>query len=174
MTGTLAAVPLITLDDRVAVLVDVVVWVVGGFGAGYLAHRQPLSRLARDGWITRLRDFERDGRWYERRLRIKRWKDRLPDAGAFFAGGFSKRRLPGAGRRDLERFVCETRRAELTHWWVMGLAPWMFLWSPLWVGAVMVGYALVANVPCVLVQRYNRARLQRALVRLNRPEAARR
>lgn len=166
--------PLVPLDDRVAVLLDIVVWVVGGFGAGYLAYRRPLSRLARDGWFTRLRGFERDGRVYERGLRIKRWKDRLPDAGAFFAGGFSKRRLPGIGRRDLERFVCETRRAELTHWWVMGLAPWMFLWSRPWIGAVMVVYAVVANVPCILVQRYNRARLLRALARVQRPETARR
>ena len=29
----------------------------------------------------------------------------------------------------------------------------------------MLGYAVVANVPCILVQRYNRARLVRLLSR---------
>ena len=32
-----------------------------------------------------------------------------------------------------------------------------------WLGALMVVYALVANVPCLLIQRYNRARLERVL-----------
>ena len=36
---------------------------------------------------------------------------------------------------------------------------------PWWLGIAMAGYAVVANVPCILVQRYNRARLERMLTR---------
>ena len=42
------------------------------------------ERLARDGWGLRERRFEDGGRWYRRRLRIHRWKDRVPEAGALF------------------------------------------------------------------------------------------
>jgi glycosyl-4,4'-diaponeurosporenoate acyltransferase len=147
------------------VVVDCVAWAGAGVGFGYLAHRIPLERLSHDGALTRLRPIEGDGRWYEQRWRIRSWKDRLPEAGSFFAGGFSKRSLRTGRRANLERFVAETRRAERTHWSLLAVAPLFFVWNPWWLGFVMVGYALVANVPCLVVQRYNRARLLRVLAR---------
>jgi glycosyl-4,4'-diaponeurosporenoate acyltransferase len=41
--------------------------------------------------------------------------------------------------------------------------PVTFLWNWLWVDPVMVLYAIAANGPCLVTQRYNRARLQRIL-----------
>jgi glycosyl-4,4'-diaponeurosporenoate acyltransferase len=147
------------------VLVDFVVWAVAGVVVGYLTHRASAQRFASAGVLTRLRPFERDGRWYEERWRIKAWKDRLPEGGAIFAGGFSKRSLRTREPDVLGRFVIETRRAEHTHWWLMALAPLFFLWNPWWLALVMIGYAVIANVPCLMVQRYNRARLIRVLRR---------
>jgi glycosyl-4,4'-diaponeurosporenoate acyltransferase len=155
--------PVVEWPLGVVVAVDVAAWAAVGVAAGYAAHKLPLRRLDHDGRLTRLRAFERDGRWYERRLRIKRWKGRLPEAGDLFAGGFSKRRLAGAGPDDLRRFAAETRRAELTHWWVLAAGPLFVLWNPWWLALVMVGYGVAANVPCLVVQRYNRARLLRLL-----------
>jgi glycosyl-4,4'-diaponeurosporenoate acyltransferase len=154
------------------VVLDVVVWAVVSTVTGYVTHRLPPQRFASDGFLTRLRPFEADGRWYERRLAIKSWKDRLPEAGAVFQGGFSKRSLRSASIDDLERFVVETRRAEVTHWVVLAAGPFFFLWNPWGLGLVMVAYAVVANVPCLVVQRYNRARLRRvvALARLRRSD----
>jgi glycosyl-4,4'-diaponeurosporenoate acyltransferase len=157
--------PLVEFDEITAVVVSALAWVALGVGVGYATHRLPQDRLGSDGRLTRLGAFEKDGRWYRRRLRIHRWKDRLPEAGGLFAGGVSKRRLPGHTRADLERFVIETRRAELTHWVLLLAAPLFFLWNPPWLGFVMVGYAVVANVPCLVVQRYNRSRLLRMLAR---------
>jgi hypothetical protein len=34
---------------------------------------------------------------------------------------------------------------------------------PWWLATAMFGYAVLANVPCILVQRYNRGRLERML-----------
>ncbi|MEJ5253956.1 MAG: hypothetical protein WHS89_01280 [Acidimicrobiales bacterium] len=147
------------------VLIDSLVWLGASLLVGLLAHRTPLAWLGRDHLLTRLRRFECDGRWYERQLHIKRWKDRLPEAGDFFAGGFSKRSLPSSDPAVLRRFVAETRRAELTHWALLALGPVFFLWNPWWLALAMVLYAIVANVPCLLVQRYNRARLERVLRR---------
>lgn len=94
-------------------------------------------------------------------LGIKQWKGRLPDAATWFAGGFAKK---GLTRRDpdyLKRFSQETWRGELCHWAALGLTPLFFLWNPLWADAVMVLYALLANLPCILTQRYNRLRMDR-------------
>ncbi len=146
------------------VFLDVVVWAAWSTLVGLSAHLLPVRVFARDGWWLRLRPAEHDGRLY-RRLRINRWKDRLPEAGALFAGGFSKRSVSMRDPAYFERFVVETRRAEATHWWVMGAGPFFLLWNPPALGVVMVLYALVANVPCLLVQRYNRGRLLRLLAR---------
>lgn len=160
--------PVVDLSLGWVVLLDCLAWAVVGVTVGYVAFRWPASRLVHDGRLTRLRRFEDGGRWYERRWRIRSWKDRLPEAGSFFAGGFSKRSLPGRDSELLGRFVVETRRAELTHWGVLFAAPFFFLWNPWWLGLIMVAYAVAANVPCLVVQRYNRGRLQRVLAQRTR------
>lgn len=157
---------LLDLSDRQAVLVDIVAWAVLGTLIGYLGHRLPDRRLARDRGPLRLRGFERGGTWYARRLGIKRWKVRLPEAGAVFGGGVSKRRLDGHRPEDLAAFAIETRRAELVHWGLLLVTPLFALWNPWPLFAVMALYAVVANGPCLLVQRYNRARVDAALARL--------
>ena len=144
------------------VLLDVAVWGAWSTICGLIAWRYPAPRLATDGPLTRLRSFERDGRVYER-TGIRRWKDRLPEAGALFPGGVSKRQAGGRTPEALARFATETRRAELTHWWVMALGPLFVLWNPPALAAVMVVYAVVANLPCIAIQRFNRARIVRIL-----------
>ena len=106
--------------------------------------------------------MERDGALYQA-LRIRRWKDRLPEAGAFFAGGISKRHLPGRARGGLERFVVETRRAELGHWLAAAAGPLFVLWNPPGVAAVLVAYGVAVNLPFIAIQRYNRLRVERVL-----------
>jgi glycosyl-4,4'-diaponeurosporenoate acyltransferase len=126
---------------------------------GYAAHRLPLARLQRDGWLLRPRRVEDGGRLYARRLRIRAWKDRLPEAGALFEGGVSKRRLTV----DVERFVAETRRAEIAHWLALAGTPLFALWNPPMGVVLMAAYATAANVPCIAVQRFNRQRAQRVV-----------
>jgi glycosyl-4,4'-diaponeurosporenoate acyltransferase len=141
---------------------DGALWAVWSAVCGYVAHRIPPSRLQRDRLLA-IRGVERDGRSYERILRIKAWKDALPEAGSVFRGGMSKAHLPGHDRESLGRFAAETRRAERTHWAILALAPAFFAWNPWWLATAMLGYGVAANVPCLLVQRYNRARLLRIL-----------
>jgi glycosyl-4,4'-diaponeurosporenoate acyltransferase len=40
-----------------------------------------------------------------------------------------------------------------------------FLWNPWWGDAVIIVYAIGANLPCILAQRYNRLRLRHLLAR---------
>jgi glycosyl-4,4'-diaponeurosporenoate acyltransferase len=150
-----------TTEKVVLVLVNIVAWGVIHASTGYLVHRLPARLFTGDSWLTRQRRLEGDGRLYVRVFRIKRWKHLLPEAGALFAGGFDKRRLTSRDDDYLATYVRETRRAELGHWLAAAGAPLFFLWNPAWIGAVMVVYAVVANGPCVLSQRYNRLRLVR-------------
>ena len=157
-----------TTNDVILAIAGGITWGVWSSVCGFAAHRLPRDRLQGDTWILRLHRFEAGGRGYERALHIKRWKDRLPEAGALFRGGFSKRRVERHDRAYLAEFAVATRRAELAHWAIVALAPTFFVWIPLfgmpwWLATAMFVYGLVANVPCILVQRYNRARLERVL-----------
>ena len=153
------------------VVLDCVAWGALSFAVGYATHRRPAAAFSDDGAVTRLRPFESEGRWYERRLCIGAWKRRIPEAGGFFDGGFSKRSLPSRDAAHLERYVAETRRAEVTHWALVASAPLFVLWNPPALAAVQVGYATAANLPCIAIQRYNRARLLRLLARRRWREA---
>jgi glycosyl-4,4'-diaponeurosporenoate acyltransferase len=144
------------------VLLDVAAWGTWSTICGVIAWRYPAPRLATDGFVTRLRRWERGGRAYER-IGIRRWKDRMPEAGALFPGGVSKRSTGGRSPEALRRFAVETRRAELTHWWVMAAGPFFVLWNPPGLAAVMVGYGVAANLPCILIQRFNRGRVLRLM-----------
>ncbi|MDF8264850.1 glycosyl-4,4'-diaponeurosporenoate acyltransferase CrtO family protein [Luteipulveratus flavus] len=150
------------------VVVDVIAWGAFHAGTGYLAHRLDERRLRRDGPLLRAKRFEDGGRWYRRRLRIDRWKDRLPEAGDLFSGGVSKARLPVSDGGGLALFVRETRRAELTHWWAMACGPLFALWNPPLATALLVAYGVGVNAPFIAIQRYNRFRAQAVLAARSR------
>ena len=98
-----------------------------------------------------------------RRPLVRWWKAHLPDGARWFAGGFAKARLAGRDPAYLARFVTETRRGEACHWTALACIPVFFLWNPWWADLIIAGYALAANLPCIVVQRYNRRRLRHLL-----------
>jgi glycosyl-4,4'-diaponeurosporenoate acyltransferase len=149
----------LVMPTVLTIVVDVIAWGVFHSATGYAAYRLDDSRLSRDGWLLRQRRFE-TGRWYRRRLRINRWKDKVPEAGDLFRGGLSKRHLPAYDVAGLQLFVRETRRAELAHWWAMLCGPLFVLWNPPLAAVLLVGYGVVVNLPFILIQRYNRFRTQ--------------
>ncbi|MEZ5374802.1 MAG: hypothetical protein R2704_19200 [Microthrixaceae bacterium] len=158
------------LSDAATVGVSIVAWLAIGLTSGCVYHRLPADRFAHDNAVTRARPFEANGAFYQRRFRIRSWKNRLPEAGDFFADGFSKRHLDGRSEEHLNRFVAETRRAELVHWTNLCAGPWFLIWCEPLVGALMVLFGVVAHLPFIAVQRFNRARLMLVLARRERPE----
>jgi glycosyl-4,4'-diaponeurosporenoate acyltransferase len=158
----------LVMPPGVTIVVDVVAWGLFHAATGYAAHRLDEGRLSRDGWLLRPRPFEAGGRWYRRRLRIHRWKDKVPEAGDLFRGGLSKRRLPAYDEAGLALFARETRRAELAHWWALSCGPVFVLWNPPLPAALLVGYGVAVNLPFVAIQRYNRFRIQQLIGRRSR------
>ncbi len=150
------------------VALDAVAWAAIQSAAGYGVHHVRVGRLAHDTWVTRPRRWEGGGRFYVERLRIRRWKGFLPEAGALFAGGFDKGQLGARSIEHLRRHVAETRRAEIGHWVALLPTPLFWRWNPRWLSVVMTAYAVVINGPCIAAQRYNRLRLQRVMDRMER------
>jgi glycosyl-4,4'-diaponeurosporenoate acyltransferase len=155
-------------SNTVTIVVDIVAWGVVHATTGYLVHRLPDRFFARDHFWSRPVRFEAHTRFYERVLRIKRWKDRVPEAGALFAGGVSKRSLPRRDAAGLQQFAIETRRAELGHWLAAAASPFFVLWNPPLAAALMLVYGFGVNLPFIAIQRYNRLRVERVLRRCYR------
>jgi glycosyl-4,4'-diaponeurosporenoate acyltransferase len=102
-------------------------------------------------------------------LGIRVWKRWIPDAGGALPGGVRKASLVRRDPLALRRLVAETRRAELVHGvlWPAGLVT--ALWLPPAGVLVNLVFATLFNLPCLLLQRHNRRRLQRCLARIAGP-----
>jgi len=152
---------LVHLPTAITITIDIVAWFVIHMGVSYIMAHQPLPSFNPNSWIYRKRSWERNGRIYERFFRLKSWKKKLPNGAAIFKDGFEKKRLKETNKDYLDAFIKETCRAELTHWIVFLFGPLFLIWNLWWVGIVMILYATMANIPCIITQRYNRIRLQR-------------
>ena len=97
---------------------------------------------------------------------IRRWKRWLPDAGPALPGGVCKAALSRPEPKLLARLQQETQRAELVH----GLlwAAWLptALWLPPLGVLINLVFATVFNLPCLVLQRHTRRRVQRTLARM--------
>jgi len=154
---------LVQLSPGATVLVDALAWLVVHLGVAWAVTRLDARRFDPRAWLFRERAVERGGQLYQRLFRIEAWKRLLPDGARLFRRGFRKKRLGSRSPEYLARFRVETCRSELAHWGVVAFAPLFFLWNSPGVGLVMIAYALLANLPCILTQRYNRCRLSRVL-----------
>ena len=128
-------------------------WVAIQLGLVLIANRIPPQRFA-----VRAHNWEQNGRVYHL-LGVRRWKDKLPDGGGWFAKGFNKRSLRSCRVTELDRFAREARRGELVHWCAIGALPIFALWNTRAGILVNASYAIVANLPCIIALRYNRARI---------------
>ena len=155
---------IIHLPTSWTILVDFVIWFIIHMGVVYGVVRIPTHRFNPDGWLFRTRGWEKAGNLYQDCFKIKKWKQYLPDGAPLLGSrGFPKKKLQEKTPEFLRAFLQETCRAELTHWLTMLFAPFFFLWNPLWVGFFMIFYALTENLPLIMAQRYNRARLRRII-----------
>jgi len=148
---------LIELPSPITVALNVFGWPVIQLLSAWIFTRMPA------GWFAAPRPlrWERQGATYDRLFRPRAWKHRLPEGATWFTGGIAKRGLIGRDPASHRAFARETWRGELCHWSVIACTPVFFLWNPWWADLIMVSYALAANMPCIIVQRYNRARIHR-------------
>jgi len=153
---------ILELSRTLILVLNFGLWPIIHFTAGYVASRRPRSSFNPQTLLYRLRKIEAGGKIYEY-LGVRTWKKWMPDAGDFFKPGFPKKKLKARNREHLEAFYLETCRAEFTHWLTMAGALMFLLWNEWWAELIMIGYAVLANVPCIIVQRYNRGRLSRLL-----------
>jgi glycosyl-4,4'-diaponeurosporenoate acyltransferase len=120
-----------------------------------------LSEETLQGLRKKMKSFkwEQNGEIYQQYFHIRSWKDLVPEMG----NQFSKDHMTGTSEEYLNQFALECTRAELCHAFALFLAiplilesdPSFFQWATL--------YSLLANVPFIMIQRYNRPRFEKLL-----------
>ena len=119
-----------------------------------------------DRWFIRKlpKTAPNPGEIYERLFLIKRWKHLLPDGAPLF-DGFPKKKLKSREPAYLRKFVLETRRGEFSHWVQWILISGFIVWTPFPASGIILLYAALSNVPCLVNLRHTRARLIPVLIK---------
>ena len=119
-------------------------------------------------YIYKIKSWENNGFFYSKRLKIKLWKDLLPQYVS--NGGFSKKNLDSLSLEYVDRFILETCRGEWAHRRCMLVALLMLVINRLLAGVVFGTLVVFVNLPFVCIQRYNRIRLLRVREKLLRQD----
>ncbi|UOQ84779.1 glycosyl-4,4'-diaponeurosporenoate acyltransferase [Gracilibacillus salinarum] len=151
---------LIDLGNMWTIILDILIWGVIHIVISLITLAIREEHFRKNSGLYQIRSWEREGKFWGNNFKIKRWKHIVPDGAKLFKKGFQKKELLTLDVVYLETFIRESRRAELTHWLCIPPALLFFLWNPPWAGTIMIVYALVVNIPIIMLQRYNRARLQ--------------
>lgn len=146
----------------ILVVIDSAIWLIWSFIVGYLVTKIPLRTLDKKIVISTNAATAKklDAFW-----KIRVWKDWVPELGSFFKDGTTKRNLQSLNHEGLVAFRRETCRAELAHYLFMVILPVFFFFNPSYLILAMVVYAVVANIPFILIQRYNRSRIDAIFAR---------
>ncbi len=105
------------------------------------------------------KSWERNGQWYQKYLKIKKWKDKLPQQ--IGKNRFSKKhiQIETLSIEYIDDFIFETCRAEWDHRANCLYSLIILVVSPLSIGMFFSILNLILNLPFIFIQRYNRFRL---------------
>lgn len=148
------------LPDYMMIILFFILWPIIQVGSALIALYIPDKFYNYDKFPYKTTKLELNGNIYQRLFKVKKWKHLLPDgAKAWKKKGYQKKHIKDFENKTIEKFLIESCRAELTH-----IIPILFVWifflfSPFYVGLMMLFYSLLTNLPCLIVQRYNRPRL---------------
>lgn len=155
-------------NDAISIMLCLFLWSVFQTSAAIVSQKIPERFMKYDNRWFRPKKFEKKGLLYKSVFKIVYWKKYLPDGAAVRKSGYRKKNLTDFSIENLNTFLIESCRAEVGHllailpFWTFGLfLPKRGIW-------MMLCYAVVVNIPCVLAQRFNRPRISKILERLER------
>ncbi|MFA6775698.1 MAG: hypothetical protein WCR76_05455 [Sphaerochaetaceae bacterium] len=134
------------------------------FVASLIVDHMNERRLERWRRILHSHLWEKDGDVYQQFFDVKKWKDRLPEMGDTSPNQFRKTRMNKSDPMYLYIFILETVRAEMCHGIAFFLGILVLMHEPYVPGLFfLLLYIVLMNIPFVIIQRFNRPRLERLL-----------
>lgn len=112
--------------------------------------------------IYKIHPWETSTAFYINKLKIKKWKDKLPQYVA--KDGFSKKQLTNISKLSneyIKKFIIETCRGEWDHFMCCTYSVFSFIINPPLYAIMFSSIVIFCNLPFIAIQRYNRIRLLR-------------
>lgn len=131
-----------------------------------IVHNHEKSFFYKDDKISSEKKFLEKEKIYEVVFKIKLWKDKIPQYVS--KNGFSKKKLQSLNVNYLKDFISETYRAEANHILCCLIVPLLFLFSTIGIALMISFLVFIGNVPCIMIQRYNRFRIRRIILKINK------
>jgi len=122
----------------------------------------------RNNKIKDIKVFQKREKFYENIFKIKFWKDKIPQY--IGKNGFSKKNFKSFNFSYLKEFIAETYRGEIYHAECCMIIPLLFFASSLNIAICLSIFIIFINLPCIFIQRYNRARLRKLLIKIEKNE----
>lgn len=145
-----------------------------GIASHFIGEAIPRRWFCPDRFPFRAWKWEKGGKIYNK-LKIKAWKDRLPDMSKIMKDMVPKRVGATPTSESVRILVGETCRAEAVHAALCLCAPVICLfWSNAAVGILLTCVVILCNLPFIMIQRYNRPALVTLAKRLEEREERRR
>lgn len=157
---------IISLSPVVGTVLNIICIFLIHLSGSWICLKIPRDSLEVSEGVFRTFRWEEDGSIY-RFIKVKKWKEYLPDGAKLFKTGFQKKRLQEKNEDYLFEFLLETKRAEVTHYVTLLPICFFFIWNPIEAFLLILLYGLISNVPCIIVQRYNRIRLRKVVSIIN-------
>lgn len=153
-------------------MTTIAIFAIMGLVSFALGEMFPRSWVHYDRFPYNVYGWEQEGRIYIK-LRVNKWKDKVPDMSTYFKGMFYKKSLSKAARTSeyFERFVKETCVAEAVHALLMAASFIVFWVFPNGWGLIASILYSLGNIPFILIQRYNRPRFKLLMERQKQTDA---
>ncbi|MCJ7773344.1 MAG: hypothetical protein MUP22_09455 [Desulfobacterales bacterium] len=150
---------IIFLPMPYAIILCFILWPLFQTLPAYVCHKVNNKYFYPFMFFYRAHKWEKNGLIYKQLFKVNLWKRYLPESSSFIKGNYNKKSLVDFSETSLNKYLLESCRAEMIHW--LAIIPfWIFgLFAPAKVISYMFIYAIAVNLPCIVVQRYNRPRI---------------
>ena len=139
-------------------LMSIVYVAVIGILAHYVGESLPRGLFSEYKFPYRAFKWEKDGKFYNC-LRIKKWKNHLPDMSRIMRDMLPKRITFDATSDNIDALIKETCVAECVHYWLCIFSVGIYLIWKNYVGVILALVFVACNIPFMMIQRYNRPHL---------------
>ena len=147
------------------ILRSLLIFIAATLSISYISTRFSKELCFHKRWLYRERAWEKGGSFYQKKFRIKKWKDRLPELADFIKTIFPKRHIRDYGEATLDTYMVECCRAELTHWLIILSTLFFPIFTPPLIALFIFLLSCILNLPFIMIQRYNRPRLRMLMKR---------
>lgn len=136
------------------------------FLSSFIANALGYGKLKRLYPLFQTRGWEKEGQLYQKIFKVKSWKEHVPSISSF-----DKKNLSRDITGDyVEIYLLESIRAELCHTLIVAFALPILILSPNSFNISIIVWTISANIPCIIIQRYNRPRFEALAKRINHGE----